>query len=115
MDLNKKMQDCISECLTCYGVCLSTIQHCLRKGGNHASPEHIRLLMDCAYICLTSANFMLLGSNYHNRTCELCAEICTACADDCETMMEDDDIMRMCAEACRKCAVTCREMASMSV
>src|SRR5262245_31958393 len=59
------MQDCIADCLDCHSVCLATIAHCLKKGGDHAAPEHIRLLQDCAQICIVSADFMLRGSPMH--------------------------------------------------
>lgn len=108
--LTGEMRKCIEECLDCYKICLETMTHCLTKGGKHAEAQHIRLLMDCANICNTSANFMLLGSEYHTRTCEICAEICEKCAEDCEEMA-DDQLMKQCAEACRNCAEACRHMA----
>jgi hypothetical protein len=82
-------------------------------GGDHAETSHIRLLLDCAEICQTSANFMLRMSNFHNQTCGVCAEVCEHCARDCERF-EDDEMMQQCAEACRSCARSCREMAGMN-
>ena len=104
------MQNCIDECTTCHAVCLKTIQHCLGKGGKHASRDHIRLLADCAQICRTSADFMIRGSELHHFTCGACAEICQRCADDC-AQMADDAEMRHCADQCRRCAESCRQMA----
>ncbi len=77
------MQDCIKDCLDCHAVCLATVSHCLRKGGEHAAPDHIRMLQDCAQICSTSADFMLRASPLHQMTCRICAGICEMCADDC--------------------------------
>lgn len=79
-------------------------------GGKHATPDHIQMLIACAEICDTSARFMLLGSQHHTRTCEVCAEVCEACAEDCERF--EDDLMKRCADACRRCAASCREMAA---
>jgi hypothetical protein len=107
-----EMQQCIQNCLDCHSICLQTIQHCLAMGGKHAEPSHIRLLMDCAEICQTSANFMLRGSNLHGRTCGVCAEVCARCAEDCARMGEDS-LMQQCAEACRRCADSCQRMATM--
>jgi hypothetical protein len=76
----------------------------------HAEPNHIRVMMDCAEICQTSANFMLRGSDLHVHTCAACAEICDRCAADCERMA-DDTRMAACAEMCRRCADSCRSMA----
>ena len=105
------IEQCISECLDCHRICLETVQHCLLKGGKHASSEHIGLLLDCAEICQTSANFMLRGSSLHGRTCDVCAEVCRRCAESCE-QLGDDEQMRACAEACRSCAESCQRIAS---
>lgn len=104
------MQDCITNCLDCHSVCLATTVHCLEKGCEHAAPEHIRLMQDCAQICVTSADFMLRGSPMHPMMCRVCADICAACADDC-SKLADDEAMVLCAETCRRCAQSCVEMA----
>jgi hypothetical protein len=108
--MSHDMQQCIQECLDCHRVCVETISHCLHMGGPHASAAHIRLLLDCAEICQTSANFMLRGSDMHGRTCGVCAEVCDRCAEDCDRL-GDDDRMKACAESCRRCAGSCRRMA----
>ncbi len=105
-----EMKDCIEECWNCHSICLQSIDHCLRRGGEHVRSERIRLLMDCAEICQTSYNTMLSGSPFHMRTCEICAEICDLCAESCEKI--SDDQMRECAQACRSCAESCRNMIS---
>ena len=114
--MNQGMQDCISNCMTCHAVCLETITHCLQMGGEHARPDHIKMLQDCAQICITSADFMLRGSQFHGQTCGVCAAVCEACAKECESMATGDgaDIMQRCAEACRRCADSCRQMATMA-
>jgi hypothetical protein len=104
------MQHCIDICQECHSVCLETVIHCLQMGGEHAEPNHIRLLLDCAEICQTSANFMLRGSDLHGLTCATCAEVCDRCAEDCERF--DDAQMKRCAETCHRCAESCREMAT---
>jgi hypothetical protein len=105
-----EMRDCIVECINCHSVCTETIRHCLEMGGEHANPNHITLLQDCAEICQTSGDFMLRASELHPRTCEICAEACECCAEDCESF-KDDEKMLQCAVACRSCAASCREMA----
>lgn len=104
------MQACIEECMNCHGACTDTMAYCLEEGGEHARAAHITLLLDCAEICQTSANFMLRGSGRHATTCEACAKICEQCAEACE-QFGDDEQMKLCAEACRSCAESCREMA----
>jgi hypothetical protein len=109
--VSDRVQKCIDECTNCHHICLATVQHCLKKSGKHAEPRHITLLLDCAEICQTSANFMLRGSQLHVNTCMVCAEVCTRCAESCE-QFSDDEQMRACAEACRSCAESCARMAS---
>lgn len=109
--MSDEMRRCIDDCLDCSSICTETIMHCLQMGGEHAEPEHIRLLIDCAEICQTSANFMLRNSNLHGRVCGVCAEVCERCADDC-ARFTDDSVMQQCAEVCRRCAASCREMST---
>ena len=107
------MQACIDNCTSCHQVCLHTPRHCLEKGGTHAAAGHIALLLDCAQICATSADFMTRHSDFHRTTCAACAEICRACADACEKM-GDDEMMKQCAAACRRCADSCAQMSTMA-
>jgi hypothetical protein len=108
---DEAMQRCIDECINCASICTETIMHCLQMGGEHAEMEHIRLLMDCAEICQTSANFMLRHSELHGRTCAVCAEVCERCEQSC-AKFSGDPVMDECADACRSCAQSCREMAA---
>jgi hypothetical protein len=106
------MDECIRNCTECHTICVKTVTHCLGVGGKHADQAHIRMLLDCAQICATSADFMTRGSPLHRLTCGACAEICQQCADDCERMAEGDQQMLQCAEMCRRCAASCRDMAA---
>jgi hypothetical protein len=103
-----ELPSCIDICTECHQMCLETVQTCLRLGGPHAEAGHIRLLLDCAQICQTSADFMSRGSPLHTTTCGACAEICRACADSCRGM--DGEEMRRCAELCDRCADSCERM-----
>jgi hypothetical protein len=80
-------------------------------GGAHGGAAHVRLLLDCAEICHTSADFMLRGSDLHPLTCGVCAQVCERCADECERLGATDPAMKRCAEACRRCAESCRDCA----
>lgn len=109
--LSQEMRQCIQECLSCYAICLETVQHCLMLGGKHAEQEHIALLFTCARICETSANAMLLGTHQHVETCRACAAICRACAEQCRRLGPDDQTMQQCVEICERCAASCERMA----
>ena len=108
--LTEDVLACIQQCVDCHKACTETTTYCLQTGGPHREPNHIRLLLDCAEICQTSANFMMRGSDLHHHTCAACAEICDRCADDCDHM-PDDTRMAACATVCRRCADACRHMA----
>lgn len=86
------------------------MHHCLTRGGEHANPEHIRLLHDCAEICQTTANFLTRHSDLYAIVCEACAEICQQCHESCD-QYEGDVCMQNCAETCRRCAEACQHMA----
>ena len=107
------MQSRLDACSACHQTCLTTAQLSLEKGGTHADPAHLTLLLDCAQICATGADFMLRHSNQHQTTCRACADVCRACAASCETM-GDDEMMKRCAEECRRCAERCDTMARMA-
>ena len=107
--MDEEMRQAADACLNCHRVCLTTFsQHCLDVGGPHVEPRHTRLMLACAEICRTCAFFIELGTEFHKRTCAVCAEVCAECAKSCE---EFDD-MQECAEACRRCAEACRPLAA---
>lgn len=110
--MSEKMRGCIELCQDCHVLCIQMIGHCLGLGGRHATPDHIRLLMDCAQICTTTADYMGRGSSFHDRTCSLCSEICRLCAESCEQVAGDDQMVKQCAELCRRCAGSCEHMTS---
>lgn len=111
MNTEYDMQSCIEACTHCHQTCLKTaMNHCLETGGKHVEPGHFRLMLNCAGICQTSANFMLSGSDFSNQVCAVCVGICEACADSCEEVGGMDD----CVAACRECAESCREMSGTS-
>lgn len=106
---SEEVRECIRDCLDCYQTCTETTMRCLNEGGKHVAPEHLNLLMDCAKICNTNADFMLRNSTYYPQSCGLTADICDECADTCDRF--EDDFMKECASVCRRCAESCREMA----
>lgn len=109
--MESEMQQCLDNCQRCHAVCLGTaMTHCLEMGGKHVEPAHLRLMLDCAQMCQTSADFMLRGSSLHALTCGVCAEVCEACAKSCEAMGD----MEAYVDACHMCAESCRKMSRMS-
>jgi hypothetical protein len=91
----------------CHAMCHSmALTHCLEMGGEHARPQHLRLMLDCAGICAFTADALGRKSQFHTRFAMLCAEVCETCAADCAALggMED------CVQACNDCARLCREI-----
>ena len=107
---NVDMQAAVQQCEKCRDVCVTTMTHCLERGGRHAEASHIKAFLDCIEFCATCAGFMLRGSLAHRRVCEICAEVCDACAVSCEGF-PDDKVLNECAKECRRCAESCRKMA----
>jgi hypothetical protein len=108
-ELSESMLMCIQNCLDCHRACVQTFIYCTEQGGHHTEPSHLRLMLDVAQICQTSADFMLRNSPLHQHICAACADVCQACADDCGEMAEDLR-MKACADTCQHCADACREM-----
>jgi len=104
------MEQCIKNCKDCHDLCLAMIAYCLEMGGKYTGATHICLMLDCAEICQTSANFMLRGSDLHGYTCGICAEFCQRCAQLCESF-GDNAQMQECAKTCWSCAESCHQMA----
>ena len=106
-----ELQAVIDKCERCHSICVSEIvNHCLQVGGEHARPDHITIMLDCAQFCATSADFMLRNSTHHAHVCGECADICAACAASCEKL----EGMEVCVAACRACEISCRHMAAMA-
>jgi hypothetical protein len=106
------MDECIEACLQCHVVCTMSAQYCLIRGGEVADAARVGLLIDCAQICQTSADFMTRGSPYHAATCGACAEVCRACAEACRSADGDEELAH-CAEVCDACAEQCEAMSAM--
>lgn len=106
------MERCIDNCLNCHRICLETAALHFRGEAPKSLPEAlIRLLIDCADICRTSADFMVRGSDMHAHICRACAAVCDGCAEECDRLGQDPH-MAACVEACRRCAESCREMSA---
>lgn len=103
---------CIRVCNDCAATCAATSIHCLDMGGDHASPEHQTILLDCVDICSTAARLLARDSPHHPGICRACVEFCNRCAKECEQMLGADEQMSECAEVCRRCATSCEQMAT---
>lgn len=108
--LSINTKDVIQNCLECYRITTSCMQHCLALGGSHASPAHINLLTECGDICQLMASFLIKASDFAHDLGSVCAKICDACADDCNELDPEDPHLVDCMVVCRKCADSCRHL-----
>lgn len=98
---------CIRNCMDSARVCYETaMTRCLEEGGEHTEPEHFRLMMNCASLCRTLAEFLLSHSPHVAQLYPLCETVCLACAESCRGIGG----MEPCARACEACAESCRLM-----
>src|SRR5882757_5948372 len=106
--ISRQVCEAIKALQHCHATCLSmAMVHCLEMGGEHARPQHLRLMLDCAGLCAFTADAFGRKSQFHNRFAALCARVCETCEKDCAALggMED------CVQACRECARLCTEVA----
>jgi hypothetical protein len=110
--VSNEMQECINHCFDAQRICLESLNYCLERGGEYVAVDLIRLLIDCAEICQTNANFMLRNSNLHISTCWVCAEVCESCADECDGFDDNDAQLTACVDVLRRCADSCDRIAA---
>ena len=110
MDMSKAIQDAHS----CHTVCLETIGYCLQQGRRHASPDHIRILIDRAQTCETSADLMTRQSRMRPQVSGISADTSDVCAESCQQTGSSDQTMQRCVGACRAYAASCRPHARMA-
>ena len=107
--LDEMWLECLRNCTECHNVCLQTVVSSDVVG--KIGVEDQKLLLNCAELCRTCADFLNTGSAHHRVVCGACAELCAACAQMCER--SGIGVMRQCAQVCRRCEDSCRRMAAM--
>lgn len=102
-----------AECTYC---CTTCADACLAEEDPAPMRACIRLNLDCADICQTTARLFARPGEQDRETLraqlEACSTACRACAEECErhwTEMEMEHC-RICAECCRACADACDRM-----
>jgi Domain of Unknown Function (DUF326) len=74
----------------------------------------IRLCMDCASICTTTAEVVSRQTesdpNVTRPMLEACIASCRSCGDECERMAMKHEHCRVCEQACRRCEQACRQL-----
>ena len=74
----------------------------------------IRLCLDCADICTTTASVTSRQTDYDANVTrpllEACIAACMSCGDECERHADLHAHCRVCAEACHRCERACRDL-----
>jgi len=106
--LSKQTRECITELMACHSICLSAaMTRQLEADHSHNRPQHLRLMLDCAEICVFTADALARKSQFHSPICALCADICETAAKDFQQLTGFTD----CAEACLRAAAHVQDMA----
>lgn len=112
LEVSTEMRKCIDLCLDCHAVCTEVASRIMYNSMQHSEGKRLVVLLDCAQICLTHADFIARQSEHYSELAKLCADICRQCTKSCEQHVDADEKMKECASICRKCEESCRKMAS---
>ncbi|MCW3090947.1 MAG: hypothetical protein JWP81_2016 [Ferruginibacter sp.] len=105
----KKNSELIDALNNCAVECSHCAMACLEEEDVKMLTNCIRLDLDCAEICRTTATLLSRGSEHGNHLLKECAEVCKKCADECEKHRHMEHC-EVCAEVCYKCAQECMDM-----
>lgn len=94
----------------CANVCEHMITMALGMQDVQARRAQIRLLMDCATICITLAHYLARRSPAAQATASLCGRICELCGNECARF--PDQHSQMCSQVCLRCAQECLAFSS---
>jgi hypothetical protein len=114
---NIEMRDvtnCIEACRECAVVCTSCADACLGEQNVQKLVPCIRIDLDCADICQTTARMLMrqTETNLQLLRAQLETTITATrlCAEECEKHAEMHQHCRVCASSCRNCEQMCQQM-----
>lgn len=112
---NKKaLADCVKTCLACGFACSACADACLGEDDVEVLRRCIRLNLDCADLCLTSARILarVLDADMEliRPLVTACSRACGTCADECERHAQHHEHCKVCAEECRRCEQSCQAL-----
>ena len=111
------LADCIAVCLECAQSCTACADACLSEEHVADLRRCIRLNLDCADVCDTTAKVLsrltAFDASDARAVLQACAQLCRSCADECEghTMHEH---CAVCAEVCRRCEEACNRLGAVA-
>lgn len=110
----RQMAMTVDALIECAEACTSCADACLSERMVDELRMCIRLNMDCADVCGTTARVLgrHTGTEPHMNVALLqaCMLACRACAEECEGHASMHEHCRICAESCRRCEEACARM-----
>jgi hypothetical protein len=108
----QKLAAAIDTLIACSQACTACADACLSESMVAELTKCIRIDLDCADICATTARVLSRHTGYDvtvsRDLLEACATACKSCADECETHAGMHEHCRICADTCRACERACR-------
>jgi hypothetical protein len=101
------LNQCATVCTICADACLAEqhVQQLVRC---------IRLNLDCADICRTTASVLMRlnqpDPNVLRSLIQACQAICQSCGTECQQHAQMHEHCRICAESCQHCAQLCNQL-----
>jgi hypothetical protein len=101
------LERCATVCVTCADACL---------GEKEIAPLRrcIRLDLDCANVCTTTARVLVrqreASADLTHALLHTCSLACQLCADECGSHAEMHEHCRICSESCRECQEHCNRL-----
>ncbi len=108
------LTDAIDAVTACADSCTACADACLGEEQVSNLRRCIRLNLDCADLCRTTAAVLLRQTEPDlevvGAAVLACAQACRSCGEECERHADSHDHCGVCAEACHRCAEACDEV-----
>src|SRR4051812_12494387 len=108
---NEALLRCIEQCYSCAQTCTSCADACLAEEMVAQLRQCIRLNLDCADICATTATLgnRRTGSDEEviRKLLDACITVCRLCGAECQKHADRHEHCRICAASCRQCQAAC--------
>ena len=106
---------CIEACHVCTEACTQCADDCLSEQNVQELVKCIRLNLDCADVCATTARVVSRQTEYDanvtRAVLQACITTCHSCGDECQHHAERGmEHCRICADECRRCEKACSDL-----
>lgn len=105
---------CIDACAACEQACTTCADACLGEQDLASLATCIRLDLDCADVCSTTASILTRHTGVDlalvRSIVGTCIAACEACAAECTRHADMHEHCKICAEACQACLLACRDL-----